>query len=481
MWFLLIQIIVLLLLAAALGATLMWWWMRSRFQDVTDEHEQLLALRLDPSSKPATQQDVETAVSALTAPIQAIRPTDVQPLLERIMRLEQAIADLKFPAPDLGPLQERLAKVDARVAGLTFDPLMTKVSEVGSAIANMRGPDLRPIDERLSRLEGVLRGLQAPQVDLGPVHSGIASLGVAIGALEAPGKAVEPLAGRLAAMEARLSDMGGRLEGQRRNDTDSIISRVAQLSSTLANMRGPDLAPLHASIIDLERSVLALDKPPTDLAPIEARIAALEAAVQPIDRGLAGLQEAVANMPGPDFGPVIGAVRSIDSRHDLVAVENRLTAIEYGMAAVHHMLRSRSDQASARSDNSWDGRNGAAVHRDMPPAPARPPRDSDPINIARKPDDQANLLVEPAFGAPDDLELIDGVGPMLRALLHEIGIFYFWQVAEWTPEEVNWVESKLMHFRGRIRRDDWVGHARTLASAPTAAKRPMDSRPRGTF
>ena len=65
---------------------------------------------------------------------------------------------------------------------------------------------------------------------------------------------------------------------------------------------------------------------------------------------------------------------------------------------------------------------------------------------------------------------------MLAALLHDIGVFYFWQVAEWTPEEVAWVESKLMHFRGRITRDDWVTHARALATSPTAAKRPTTYR-----
>ena len=36
-----------------------------------------------------------------------------------------------------------------------------------------------------------------------------------------------------------------------------------------------------------------------------------------------------------------------------------------------------------------------------------------------------------------------------------------------------------MHFRGRIRRDDWVGHARVLALSPAAIKRPNQSRARG--
>jgi hypothetical protein len=76
----------------------------------------------------------------------------------------------------------------------------------------------------------------------------------------------------------------------------------------------------------------------------------------------------------------------------------------------------------------------------------------------------------------DDLEEIDGIGPMLSILLNDIGVFYFWQMAEWTDREIDWVEGKLMRFRGRIRRDDWVGHARVLAQATTAAKRPNQVR-----
>ena len=107
------------------------------------------------------------------------------------------------------------------------------------------------------------------------------------------------------------------------------------------------------------------------------------------------------------------------------------------------------------------------------PAPPRPPRDIDPINAVRRPGDRANLLREAAFGPPDDLQQIEGVGPMLAALLHEVGVFYHWQIAEWTPEDVAVVESRLMNFRGRILRDDWIGRARVLAASPTAAQRPM--------
>lgn len=471
MWFLLLQIFILMLLAAVLGAGLAWWWLSRRHEDLAASRERLVmqASRMDGL---AMREDLEKEIAALSKMIESRKPVDLQPVEERLQRLQSAVSDIRMPEVDLAPVVSRM-------------------SDVGQAVARIQPTDIRPLDERISRIEGTLRELKLPEVDLGPVHSGIASLGLAVRTLE-----------------AKLGETGARLDGARRNDMDTVAARFTNLSSTLASLRMPDMAPvqsrlaelqagianipppdlgvLQKSLSDLETFVMALDKPPLDFGPLHSRFAALEAALMavqsevreakalaPIDMRIAGLEEALAGMPGPDLEPVIGAVRSID----LVAVENRLTAIEYGLAAVHHMLRSRADGAELRAAPSLH------VVREAPPpiAPQRPARDADPINTARRADDQANLLSEAAFGSPDDLELIDGVGPMLASLLHEIGVFYFWQVAEWTPDEIDWVESKLKHFRGRIRRDDWVGHARTLAGAPTAAKRPAQQGMRGTF
>jgi predicted flap endonuclease-1-like 5' DNA nuclease len=95
-----------------------------------------------------------------------------------------------------------------------------------------------------------------------------------------------------------------------------------------------------------------------------------------------------------------------------------------------------------------------------------------PLEIALRPGDKANLLIEPAFGNEDDLEVINGIGPMLGELLNEIGVYYFWQIAEWGPAEIEWVDNKLEHFKGRIERDEWVSQAKELAKLPTSAKHP---------
>ena len=65
--------------------------------------------------------------------------------------------------------------------------------------------------------------------------------------------------------------------------------------------------------------------------------------------------------------------------------------------------------------------------------------------------------------APDDLTRIKGVGPKLAGLLNELGVFTFAQVAAWTQADIDRVDERLGSFKGRIRRDDWVAQAKTLA------------------
>jgi len=55
-----------------------------------------------------------------------------------------------------------------------------------------------------------------------------------------------------------------------------------------------------------------------------------------------------------------------------------------------------------------------------------------------------------------------------------VGVFYFWQIAEWSAEDVKYVDRKLAAYRGRIERDAWVSQANELAATPSAAHRPTE-------
>lgn len=75
---------------------------------------------------------------------------------------------------------------------------------------------------------------------------------------------------------------------------------------------------------------------------------------------------------------------------------------------------------------------------------------------------------EPA--APDDLKVIDGIGPVNEAWLHQQGVWYFWQIAAWSAPEVAWVAQHLPNFGSRVYRENWVAQAARLAAQSGASR-----------
>jgi len=74
------------------------------------------------------------------------------------------------------------------------------------------------------------------------------------------------------------------------------------------------------------------------------------------------------------------------------------------------------------------------------------------------------LLSAPEADHPkDDLKRIKGIGVKIEALLNEIGVYYFEQIAAWTEKEAAWIDHKVS-FPGRALRDDWIGQAKLLAA-----------------
>jgi NADH-quinone oxidoreductase subunit E len=74
------------------------------------------------------------------------------------------------------------------------------------------------------------------------------------------------------------------------------------------------------------------------------------------------------------------------------------------------------------------------------------------------------LLTAARGDAPDDLELIWGVGPKLAKMLNEMGVWHYDQIASWKAEELAWVDARLTGFKGRATRDDWISQAKKLST-----------------
>jgi predicted flap endonuclease-1-like 5' DNA nuclease len=83
-----------------------------------------------------------------------------------------------------------------------------------------------------------------------------------------------------------------------------------------------------------------------------------------------------------------------------------------------------------------------------------------------------NLLNQASFGKPDDLKRIKGVAFVLERMMHGIGIYYFWQIAEWDAADVAYVDTQLTAFKGRITRDDWVTQSKQFAKDASSARKP---------
>ena len=76
-------------------------------------------------------------------------------------------------------------------------------------------------------------------------------------------------------------------------------------------------------------------------------------------------------------------------------------------------------------------------------------------------DQQAAAMIAPA-AEKDDLKLISGIGPVLEGKLYAAGLSHYRQIAVLTDADIDHLESAVIHFSGRIRRDDWVAQAREL-------------------
>lgn len=94
----------------------------------------------------------------------------------------------------------------------------------------------------------------------------------------------------------------------------------------------------------------------------------------------------------------------------------------------------------------------------------------DAAPAAVKPEPAAALAPAPAPApaAADDLSRIKGIGPKLVALLGELGVTSFAQIAAWNDEDITRVDAQLGRFAGRITRDQWVEQARLLSAGDEA-------------
>ena len=75
---------------------------------------------------------------------------------------------------------------------------------------------------------------------------------------------------------------------------------------------------------------------------------------------------------------------------------------------------------------------------------------------------KAAVMTARTEGEKDDLQMINGIGPVLEGKLNSAGFCAYRQIANLTDADINRLEAEVIHLRGRIHRDDWIGQAKAL-------------------
>lgn len=465
---------------------------------------------------------VHSRIAALAQTVHDNRAPDLTPLHTRLTHVEELISNFRVPEVDLGPVHSGLALLDLTLSELQppdvdltpiadrlnllegqIDALQTsfelrladnqdeklvqaisqsfeeKLEEkLDTKLDEKLDDKLLHVDEKLEYLDRRLEQFDMKDVlasvagDVGMISAEIAhvsgeltSVGEAVSQLDIPPQAdMSPVFSRLSEIDISISDRIAQLETRLAATSplnEALVSTLAGIEADLevvASRRAPDIDPIYSQLAALDASLSGVRNELRGQVRLEI-----------IEKRLVALQEAFNRAPVSDV-----------NREDIAALEDRLSSIEYGLASLQHMLKARQESIRVEQETlrtRSEVFSAEPVVQDPPPPEKRPQpirsaHHIQAIASARRIDDEANLLTHAAFGEGDDLARIVGVGPILTELLHEVGVFYFWQIAEWTDEDVAYVDEKLLHFRGRIQRDDWVGQARELAAEPGSARRP---------
>lgn len=230
-----------------------------------------------------------------------------------------------------------------------------------------------------------------------------------------------------------------------------LESRVAHLEAENAKAAGaPVAAPVPAAAVDAA--------PPVDTAKLGWEVKYLRTRVEALQAELAVLP---APAPVAEAAPVVAEPAS-----------ETAAPVEEEIARLRWRVRFLEGRLAYFEGN---GESEAAPPASLESAPAKPRRVSEAIlGELEAVDDRAEAeaaqqvarvrpmpMDKPVDGKPDDLTQIGGIGPKIQDVLNSLGIFHFDQIADWTAENIAWVDEYLS-FAGRITREGWVEQAAVL-------------------
>jgi predicted flap endonuclease-1-like 5' DNA nuclease len=211
-------------------------------------------------------------------------------------------------------------------------------------------------------------------------------------------------------------------------DDGELRARIAELEAQLGQER--------EAVVALKAEMPAAKAAAEEEASLQWRNRYLESRVRFLEGKLADAENGPATEPAPP-APDDEADEATRLRWRNRYLEGRVKYLEEELS----------------SGRSFATTPVAAAPLGLVSTPAAAPKDD-----AGRPE----LLTGPRDGKADDLKEITGIGPKLEKVLNGLGVYHFDQIAAWTQEQIDWVNSAIS-FRGRIEREKWVAQAAQLA------------------
>ena len=154
------------------------------------------------------------------------------------------------------------------------------------------------------------------------------------------------------------------------------------------------------------------------------------------------------------------------------------------MVSASAALPGQDELASRKGEWKYEGEaeekpkpKAKAKPKAKPKAKAKPKKKEAPAAAAASEDYDGDGVLEganegtrpaaldgPRDGKADNLKEIKGIGPKMEKMCNALGFYHFDQIANWTADEVAWVNANLEGFKGRVTRDEWVAQAKILAA-----------------
>ena len=178
-----------------------------------------------------------------------------------------------------------------------------------------------------------------------------------------------------------------------------------------------------------------------------------------VDEGVNGVPQSETLEPAPEGveGVAEEAGKSGELEQELARLRWRNRYLEGRLAYIDGDTPKSDAEIAAQSDAALGDAEKAV------PNAAEAVLAAMESNMAERDQDEAKpiALDKPGNGG-DDLTLIEGIDAETAQSLNQAGIWHFYQIAGWSPENIDWINTSLEQDT-RIQDQDWVAQAGALS------------------